>query len=93
MTTLELDVQITEDGHAVVTYDRDPQSAQNARGHRARVPRRAEHPYVPDGRYIKDLTPAQVRTIDCGSHTLSEFPDQQASPGAPIAVGGLRPGH
>ena len=37
-------------------------------------------PYV--GKYIKDLTFAQVRSLDCGSLTLANYPGQQASPGA-----------
>ena len=39
-----------------------------------------EYPYV--GKYIKDLTLTQVRTLDCGSKGLPEFPGQQLSPGA-----------
>lgn len=81
VSTLELDVQITEDGHAVVTHDRDP----NPRKCRDTAPAfegDPEFPYVPGRTYIKDLTFAQVRTLDCGSQTLPEFPGQQASPGA-----------
>lgn len=81
VSTLELDVQITEDGHAVVTHDRDP----NPRKCVDTAPAFSgdpEFPYVPGTRYVKDLTLAQVRTLDCGSTTLSAFPDQQASPGA-----------
>jgi len=81
VTTLELDVQITQDGHAVVTHDRDP----NPRKCLDTAPAFAgdpEFPYVPGARYIKDLTLSQVRTLDCGSQTLAEFPAQQASPGA-----------
>ena len=81
VSTLELDVQVTEDGYAVVTHDRDP----NPRKCVDTAPAFAgdpEFPYVPGVRYIKDLTLAQVRTIDCGSQTLPEFPGQQASPGA-----------
>ena len=81
VSTLELDVQITQDGYAVVTHDRDP----NPRKCVDTAPAFAgdpEFPYVPGTRYIKDLTLAQVATIDCGSQTLSEFPGQQASPGA-----------
>ncbi len=81
VSTLELDVQITQDGYAVVTHDRDP----NPRKCLDTAPAFAgdpEFPYVPGTRYVKDLTLAQVRTIDCGSTTLAEFPGQQASPGA-----------
>lgn len=37
-------------------------------------------PYV--GKYVKDLTFAQVRSLDCGSLTQQEFPGRVASPGA-----------
>jgi glycerophosphoryl diester phosphodiesterase len=81
VTTLELDVQITQDGYAVVTHDRDP----NPRKCLDTAPAFAgdpEFPYVPGTRYIKELTLAQVRTLDCGSQTLADFPTQKASPGA-----------
>jgi glycerophosphoryl diester phosphodiesterase len=81
VSTLELDVQITEDGYAVVTHDRDP-STRKCVDSAPAFPDDPEFPYVPGTRYIKDLTLAQVRTIDCGSLTLAEFPGQQASPGA-----------
>jgi len=81
VSTLELDVQITEDGYAVVTHDRDPNPAK-CRDTAPAFAGDPEFPYVPGVRYIKDLTLAQVRTLDCGSLTLAEFPGQQASPGA-----------
>ena len=81
VSTLELDTQITEDGYAVVTHDRDPDPRKCTDTSPA-TPGDPEYPYVPGVRYIKDLTLAQVRTLDCGSTTLAEFPDQQASPGA-----------
>jgi glycerophosphoryl diester phosphodiesterase len=81
VSTLELDVQITADGYAVVTHDRDP-SPRNCIDTGPAFPGDPDYPYVPGVRYIKDLSLAQVRTIDCGSRTLPEFPRQQASPGA-----------
>jgi glycerophosphoryl diester phosphodiesterase len=81
VSTLELDTQITEDGVAVVTHDRDPDPRKCTDTSPA-TPGDPEYPYVPGARYIADLTLAQVRTLDCGSTTLAEFPDQQASPGA-----------
>jgi glycerophosphoryl diester phosphodiesterase len=39
-------------------------------------------PYV--GKLIHDLTLAQIKTIDCGSKTLPEFPNQVAVPGERI---------
>ena len=80
VSTLELDVQITEDGYAVVTHDRDPNPAKCQDTAPAFVGD-PEFPYVPGRRYIKDLTLAQVRTIDCGSLRQPQFPEQQLSPG------------
>ena len=81
VTTLELDVQITEDGHAVVTHDRDPSPAKCVDTAPA-FPGDPEFPYVPGTTYIRNLTLAQVRTIDCGSLRLAQFPDQELAPGA-----------
>lgn len=79
VTTLELDVQITKDGEAVVTHDRQISAAKCLDTGPA-YPDDPLYPYV--GRYIKDLTLEQVRTLDCGSQTLPRFPDQRAVPGA-----------
>jgi glycerophosphoryl diester phosphodiesterase len=81
VSTLELDVQITADGHAVVTHDRDPSPAKCVDTAPA-FPGDPEFPYVPGQRFIKDLTLAQVRTIDCGSLRLPQYPDQELAPGA-----------
>ncbi|GAA2452064.1 glycerophosphodiester phosphodiesterase family protein [Actinomadura vinacea] len=83
VSTLELDVQITEDGQAVVTHDRrisDRKCSDTAPA----VPNDPEFPYV--GKYINTLTLEQVRTMDCGSRTLSEFPGQRAVPGAKMPL-------
>ncbi|WP_127934300.1 glycerophosphodiester phosphodiesterase family protein [Nonomuraea polychroma] len=81
--TLELDVQITEDGEAVVTHDRRI-SNRKCRDTAPAVPGDPEFPYV--GKYINTLTLRQVKTMDCGSLTLPEFPGQRAVPGAPMAT-------
>ncbi|MBB5914501.1 glycerophosphoryl diester phosphodiesterase [Nocardia transvalensis] len=65
VSTLELDVQITADGFPVVTHDRDPSPAKCVDTVPA-FPGDPRFPYVPGTVYIKDLTLAQVRTIDCG---------------------------
>ncbi|WP_307849114.1 glycerophosphodiester phosphodiesterase family protein [Micromonospora sp. U56] len=77
--TLELDVQITEDGQAVVTHDRRVSGAKCVDTAPVR-PGDPEFPYV--GRYVNTLTLAQVRTLDCGSRTLPDKPGQLAVPGA-----------
>ncbi|MBL7262108.1 glycerophosphodiester phosphodiesterase family protein [Paractinoplanes lichenicola] len=79
VSTLELDVQITEDGRAVVTHDRRVTGTKCA----DTAPATAgdpEFPYV--GKYVNTLTLAQVRTLDCGSQTLADKPGQLAVPGA-----------
>jgi glycerophosphoryl diester phosphodiesterase len=64
VSTLELDVQITEDGVAVVTHDRQisPIKCQDTA---PAFPGDTEYPYV--GKYIKTLTLVQVKTLDCGT--------------------------
>nr|WP_218566597.1 glycerophosphodiester phosphodiesterase family protein [Vallicoccus soli] len=79
VSTLELDVQITEDGQAVVTHDRQV-SAAKCRDTAPAVPGDPEFPYV--GKYVTTLTLAQVRTLDCGSLRLAAFPGQRLAPGA-----------
>jgi glycerophosphoryl diester phosphodiesterase len=79
VSTLELDVQITEDGHAVVTHDRRVDGRKCADTAPV-TPGDPEFPYV--GRFVTTLTLAQVRTLDCGSRTLPDFPAQVAVPGA-----------
>ncbi|WP_433366984.1 glycerophosphodiester phosphodiesterase family protein [Actinoplanes sp. CA-142083] len=83
VSTLELDVQITEDGQAVVTHDRRVTGTKCA----DTAPASAgdpEFPYV--GKYINTLTMAQVRTLDCGSKKLADFPGQLTVPGARIPL-------
>jgi glycerophosphoryl diester phosphodiesterase len=77
--TLELDVQITEDGRAVVTHDRRVTGTKCLDTAPA-TPGDPEFPYV--GRYVNTLTLAQVGTLDCGSRTLADKPGQVAVPGA-----------
>ncbi|MFI7274555.1 glycerophosphodiester phosphodiesterase [Streptomyces sp. NPDC049879] len=79
VSTLELDVQITRDRQAVVTHDRRVSGAK-CRDTRPAFRGDPQYPYV--GKYIVDLSLAQVRTLDCGSQMLPQFPGQQASPGA-----------
>ncbi|MCX5414962.1 glycerophosphodiester phosphodiesterase family protein [Streptomyces sp. NBC_00059] len=79
VSTLELDVQITEDKRAVVTHDRRI-SAAKCRDTGPVAAGDPEYPYV--GKYIVNLSLAQVRTLDCGTQTLPQFPGQRPSPGA-----------
>jgi glycerophosphoryl diester phosphodiesterase len=79
VNTLELDLQITKDGREVVTHDRKV-SGLKCQDTAPVTPGDPDFPYV--GKYIKDLTFDQVRSLDCGSLTLANYPGQQASPGA-----------
>ncbi len=79
VSTLELDVQITEDRQAVVTHDRRV-SGTKCTDTAPATAGDPEFPYV--GKYVNTLTLAQVRTLDCGSKTLADKPGQQAVPGA-----------
>lgn len=81
VTTLELDVQVTRDGHVVVAHDRDPMP-QKCLDTGPAFPGDPAFPYVRDETYVCDLTLAQVRTIDVGSLRHPGFPGQQLAPGA-----------
>lgn len=85
VTTLEFDVQITKDGHAVVAHDRDPQPGACLDTEPA-FPGDPMFPYVSDEVFIIDLTLAQVRTIDYGTLRNPRFPEQEVVPGARIPL-------
>ncbi|MFE4454205.1 glycerophosphodiester phosphodiesterase family protein [Streptomyces sp. NPDC056796] len=74
VSTLELDTQITRDRKVVVTHDRQV-SAQKCRDTGPVTPGDPAYPYV--GKYIKDLTLAQIRRMDCGYQQLPGFPEQE----------------
>jgi glycerophosphoryl diester phosphodiesterase len=74
VSTLELDTQITRDRRVVVTHDRQV-SAQKCRDTAPVTPGDPLFPYV--GRYVKDLTLAQLRTMDCGFQQLPGFGEQE----------------
>ena len=79
VSTLELDVQITQDGQAVVTHDRQV-SGSKCKDTGPYTPDDPEYPYV--GKFINTLTLAQVRQLDCGSLPQAAFPGQTPDPGA-----------
>jgi glycerophosphoryl diester phosphodiesterase len=83
VTTLELDVHITADGHPVVTHDRVV-LASKCQDTGPAVPEDPEYPYV--GKLVWTLTLAQIRTLDCGSLQQNGFPRQQPAPGAGMPV-------
>ncbi|WP_226535878.1 glycerophosphodiester phosphodiesterase [Fictibacillus halophilus] len=83
VSTLELDVQITEDDRAVVTHDRKISNAV-CKDTGPAFENDPEYPYV--GKYIKDLTLEQIRTMDCGSLSKPQYPGQVTSPGAKMLL-------
>ncbi len=78
VTTLELDTQVTEDHKVVVTHDRKV-SDKKCRDTAPVTAGDPEYPYV--GKFIVNLTLAQVKTLDCGSLRLADFPFQRVVPG------------
>jgi glycerophosphoryl diester phosphodiesterase len=79
VSTLELDIQITEDQRAVVTHDRRV-DGRKCIDTAPVTPGDPEFPYV--GKFVHTLTLAQVRTLDCGTRTLPDFPLQRPAPGS-----------
>lgn len=74
VTTLELDTQVTRDEKVVVTHDRQI-SPSKCRDTEPVAQGDPMYPYA--GKYIKDLTLAQIKTMDCGFQQLPGFPDQE----------------
>lgn len=77
VTTLELDTGITKDGVVVVSHERRLSSLE-CRDTAPAFPGDPQFPYVgstskvSDGQLIKDLTLAQIKTLDCGTrHPLA----------------------
>ena len=83
VTTLELDVRLTEDQQPVVTHDRRV-SAVKCRDTAAAVAGDREYPYVGD--LVRDLSLPQVKTLDCGRRQLPGFPRQRVVAGADMPV-------
>ncbi|AYN37990.1 glycerophosphodiester phosphodiesterase [Streptomyces dangxiongensis] len=78
VSTLELDTQVTRDLRVVVNHDRQI-SGVKCRDTGPVTPGDPAYPYV--GKYIKYLTLAQIRTLDCGYRQLPGFPGQEVVKG------------
>lgn len=83
VTTLELDTQVTEDGHVVVTHDRKT-NPEVCRDTAPATPDDPDYPYM--GKYINELSLAQVRTLDCGSIAKPGYPQQKSHPGSQMML-------
>ncbi|POM27092.1 Glycerophosphoryl diester phosphodiesterase precursor [Actinomadura rubteroloni] len=82
VSTLELDTHVTKDEKVVVNHDRQI-SGTKCRDTGPVAPGDPMYPYV--GKYIKDLTLAQIKTLDCGYQQLPGFPEQEVVRGFRMA--------
>ncbi|KAL1726315.1 PLC-like phosphodiesterase [Schizophyllum commune] len=82
-STLELDNGITKDGYVVVWHDEwiDAGKCLDTAPVEADDP---DYPYV--GKLIKDLTLAQLKTLDCGTLSQADFPGQRTYPGTKLST-------
>lgn len=83
VTTLEMDNGLTKDGVVVVWHDEQilPEKCKDTK---PAVPNDPQFPYV--NKFIANLTLAQVKTLDCGSLRLLDFPMQLTVPGTKIST-------
>ncbi|MEU0544591.1 glycerophosphodiester phosphodiesterase family protein [Nocardia sp. NPDC005978] len=79
VSTLELDIGITADGREVITHDAAVDGGKCADTSPV-TPGDPQFPYV--GKFVKDLSFDQVRTLDCGSKAQADYPGQRTAPGA-----------
>ncbi|KAJ7042631.1 PLC-like phosphodiesterase [Mycena alexandri] len=82
-TTLELDNGVTKDGVVVVWHDEEI-LAGKCQDSEPAFPNDSAFPYV--GKYIANLTLAQVKMLDCGSKRQNNFPQQLTYPGTRIST-------
>ncbi|KAL8276519.1 hypothetical protein RQP46_011067 [Phenoliferia psychrophenolica] len=83
VTSLELDTGLTKDGHLIVWHDEsfDPLKCKDTEPVTVDDPL---FPYV--GKFVANLTLAQVKTLDCGSLRQSGFPLQITAPGTKLST-------
>ncbi|KAF8707397.1 carboxypeptidase s, partial [Rhizoctonia solani] len=81
--TLEFDNGITKDGHVLVWHDEsiDGTKCKDTKPVTKDDPL---FPYV--GKYVANLTLAQIKTLDCGSERLDGFPLQALYPGTKLST-------
>ncbi|KDR84848.1 hypothetical protein GALMADRAFT_233276 [Galerina marginata CBS 339.88] len=83
VTTLELDNGITKDGTVIVWHDEEI-TAEKCNDTAPVTKNDPDFPYV--GKHIANLTLAQIKTLDCGSKRLTDFPLQLTYPGTKIST-------
>lgn len=81
VSTLELDTHLTRDDRVVVWHD-DVLTASKCRDTDAAFRNDPDYPYA--GTRVRELTLAQIQTLDCGYQQLPEYPEQQNVPGNTI---------
>lgn len=82
VSTLELDTHLTEDDKVLVWHD-DVMTASKCADTAPAFPDDPEFPYAGDR--VRDLTLAQVQTMDCGFQQLPDLPDQDNIEGSSLA--------
>ncbi|KAK4048735.1 hypothetical protein OIO90_005728 [Microbotryomycetes sp. JL221] len=85
VSTLELDLGLTKDGHLVVWHDEklDPTKCKDTE---PAFEGDQQFPYVENELNLANLTLAQIKTLDCGSKRLDEFPLALTTPGGKIST-------
>ncbi|KAF9065419.1 PLC-like phosphodiesterase [Rhodocollybia butyracea] len=82
-TTLELDNGVTKDGEVIVWHDENI-VAEKCQDTGPAFVDDPDFPYV--GKYVANLTLAQIQTLDCGSKRQLNFPLQSVYPGTTIST-------
>ncbi|EKM83481.1 hypothetical protein AGABI1DRAFT_66131 [Agaricus bisporus var. burnettii JB137-S8] len=83
VTTLEMDNGLTKDGVVVVWHDWDIKDTK-CKDTKPAFPNDPDFPYV--GKFVANLTLAQIKTLDCGSLRQDEFPMQLTTRGMKIST-------
>ncbi len=83
VSTLELDTHLTRDDRVVVWHD-DVMTASKCADTAPAFAGDPQFPYADDR--VRELTFAQIETMDCGYQQLPGFPDQVNTPGTRIAL-------
>ncbi|ODN76586.1 hypothetical protein L202_05245 [Cryptococcus amylolentus CBS 6039] len=83
VTSLEMDCGVTKDGEVVVWHDENFVDTK-CRDTSPAFEDDPDYPYV--GKYIANLTLAQIKTLDCGSLRQVDFPLQDVYAGTKVST-------